>query len=168
MKSQRHKVGTGRRRLGVMLSALILLTAGTIQACSSGRSMSTPTTTSRSSSTSPPATTNTGMEKIKHVIVIMQENRSFDSYFGTYPGAEGLPVSNGKFTVCSPNPLNHGCDAPYHDPADINGGAAHTSAAATADINGGRMDGFVAQAQSSNRGCSVAQNPACAKGGSAI
>ncbi len=27
-----------------------------------------------------------GIQKIQHVIVIMQENRSFDSYFGTYPG----------------------------------------------------------------------------------
>ena len=26
-----------------------------------------------------------GIHKIKHVIVIQQENRSFDSYFGTYP-----------------------------------------------------------------------------------
>lgn len=33
-----------------------------------------------------------GIHKIKHVIVIMQENRSFDSYFGTYPGAEGFPT----------------------------------------------------------------------------
>jgi len=24
---------------------------------------------------------------IKHIVVIMQENRSFDNYFGTYPGA---------------------------------------------------------------------------------
>jgi phospholipase C len=24
-------------------------------------------------------------EKIKHIVIIMQENRSFDSYFGTYP-----------------------------------------------------------------------------------
>jgi len=30
-----------------------------------------------------------GIHTIKHVIVIMQENRSFDSYFGTYPGADG-------------------------------------------------------------------------------
>jgi phospholipase C len=28
-------------------------------------------------------------QKIKHVFVIYQENRSFDSYFGTLPGAEG-------------------------------------------------------------------------------
>jgi len=29
-------------------------------------------------------------EKVKYVFVFYQENRSFDSYFGTYPGAEGL------------------------------------------------------------------------------
>ena len=34
----------------------------------------------------------------------MQENRSFDSYFGTYPGADGLPRRDGRFTVCSPDP----------------------------------------------------------------
>jgi phospholipase C len=28
---------------------------------------------------------NDGIHRIKHVVVIMQENRSFDSYFGTYP-----------------------------------------------------------------------------------
>src|SRR5579884_3554614 len=31
------------------------------------------------------------IHKIRHVIVIMQENRSFDTYFGTYPGADGIP-----------------------------------------------------------------------------
>src|SRR6478735_8050254 len=36
----------------------------------------------------------TGIHKIRHVIVVMQENRSFDSYFGTYPGADGLPRSD--------------------------------------------------------------------------
>ena len=30
--------------------------------------------------------------EIKHVIVIMQENRSFDQYFGTFPGADGIPM----------------------------------------------------------------------------
>jgi phospholipase C len=32
----------------------------------------------------------------------MQENRSFDSYFGTYPGADGLPRKHGTFTSASP------------------------------------------------------------------
>ena len=29
-------------------------------------------------------------QNIKYVFVLYQENRSFDSYFGTFPGAEGL------------------------------------------------------------------------------
>ena len=29
-------------------------------------------------------------KRIKHVFVLYQENRSFDSYFGTFPGADGL------------------------------------------------------------------------------
>jgi len=28
---------------------------------------------------------------IEHFIFIIQENHSFDSYFGTYPGADGIP-----------------------------------------------------------------------------
>jgi phospholipase C len=32
-----------------------------------------------------------GLDKIEHFVFIMQENRSFDSYFGTYPGADGIP-----------------------------------------------------------------------------
>src|SRR5260221_172703 len=35
----------------------------------------------------PQANTDSGIHKIKHVIVIMQENRTFDSYFGTFAGA---------------------------------------------------------------------------------
>jgi phospholipase C len=37
-----------------------------------------------------PAATAAGIGKIRHVVVIMQENRSFDSFFGTYPGADGI------------------------------------------------------------------------------
>src|SRR5205814_2844173 len=45
-----------------------------------------------------------GIHKIKHVVVIMQENRSFDSYFGTFPGANGIPMKDGQPTVCVPDP----------------------------------------------------------------
>ncbi|MHB8512577.1 MAG: alkaline phosphatase family protein [Actinomycetota bacterium] len=106
-----------------------------------------------------------GIGKIKHVVVIMQENRSFDHYFGTYPGADGIPVLQGKFTVCIPDPASKKCVAPYHDPADINGGANHTAAAATRAIDGGKMDGFIAVAEGSARGCAVTQNPICAHRG---
>jgi len=29
--------------------------------------------------------------RIDHIIFIIQENHSFDNYFGTYPGANGFP-----------------------------------------------------------------------------
>src|SRR3954447_3354155 len=47
--------------------------------------------------------------KIQHVVVIMQENRSFDHYFGTYPGVEGIPMQNGVPTVCVPDPQTDQC-----------------------------------------------------------
>jgi phospholipase C len=32
-----------------------------------------------------------GIHHIRHVVMIMQENRSFDSYFGTYPARTAFP-----------------------------------------------------------------------------
>jgi phospholipase C len=99
--------------------------------------------------------------KIKHIVVIMQENRSFDQYFGTYPGANGFPVQNGQFTVCIHDPKTGQCVYPYHDPADKNYGGPHGQANASADINGGKMDGFIAQAESGKSGCQSTDDPAC-------
>src|SRR5207248_9025364 len=36
-----------------------------------------------------------GIHKIRHVVIIIQENRSFDNYFGTYPNADGIPGLGG-------------------------------------------------------------------------
>src|SRR5438132_8332768 len=83
--------------------------------------------------------------KIQHVVVIMQENRSFDSYFGTYPGARGIPAG-----VCVPDPATGGCDAPYHDTSIVNTGGPHSAANGLNDIDGGRMDGFVTEAENAN------------------
>jgi len=83
-----------------------------------------------------------GIHKIKHVIVVMQENRSFDTYFGTYPGADGIPMKNEVPTVCLPKP-GGGCGRPYHVLADINAGGPHGVADATVDVDGGKMDGFI-------------------------
>jgi phospholipase C len=101
-----------------------------------------------------------GIHKIKHVIIIMQENRSFDSYFGTYPGADGIPMKNGVPTVCVPNPLA-GCTRPYHDRADINGGGPHGEPNAVADVDGGRMDGFIRQRYAARKTCRDNYDPAC-------
>jgi len=83
-----------------------------------------------------------GIHKIKHVIVIMQENRTFDEYFGRFPGAAGIPAG-----VCVPDPLNGGCIKPYVDHHDANQGGPHGNADGIADIAGGKMNGFVARAE---------------------
>lgn len=120
----------------------------------------------RGRSTSPPATVErvpgrpigsylvpAGIHKIKHVIVIQQENRSFNSYFGTFPGADGIPMKSGKPAVCVTDPGTGACVAPYVDHADVNGGCPHSAVNATADVNGGKKDGVIGQAQSGRKGC---------------
>lgn len=75
----------------------------------------------------------------------MQENRSFDSYFGTFPGADGFPAQDGGFTVCCPNPATGRCDKPFHDPLNANVGGPHDAASSIKDVDGGKMDGFIAR-----------------------
>ncbi len=83
-----------------------------------------------------------GIHKIQHVVIINQENRSFDTYFGTYPGANGIPGG-----VCLPDPQNGGCIAPFYNTSEKNFGGPHGSEATEVDIDGGKMDGFVASAE---------------------
>src|SRR5580765_1198303 len=109
------------------------------------------------------AATADGIHKIQHVVVIMQENRSFDSYFGTFPGADGIPMQNGVPTVCVPDPALGTCVKPYHDGANRSAGGPHQHNDALADIDGGKMDGFIGTAR---RGRSAAcgvdiHAPAC-------
>jgi phospholipase C len=90
-----------------------------------------------------------GIHKIRHVVIIMQENRSFDSYFGTYPGADGIPglAGNPGTLPCVPDPDRNTCESPYHDATDRDGGGPHGHQTALSDIAGGRMDGFIGQAE---------------------
>jgi phospholipase C len=103
------------------------------------------------------------IHKIKHIVIVMQENRSFDHFFGTFPGADGIPMKNGIPTACLPNPakfiswlmrMSRGCTRPYHDKNGIDTGALHADVSAKEDINGGAMDGFVRVAEASVAGCS--------------
>ena len=81
---------------------------------------------------------------LEHLIFIIQENRSFDHYFGTYPGADGIPMLYGRPTTCVPDPFLRGrCVGPYHDPSLTNAGGPHTDQDAAMDVHGGRMDGFI-------------------------
>lgn len=94
----------------------------------------------------------------------MQENRSFDSYFGTFPGAEGIPMQNGVPSVCVNDPATKQCVKPYHDPADLNKGGPHGESNASADIDGGKMDGFINQAQGAPKNCKDPNAPNCGQG----
>jgi phospholipase C len=102
-----------------------------------------------------------GIHKIKHVIMIMQENRSFDSYFGTYPGAAGIPMSGGQPTVCAPNPVKKTCVAPFVDHYDVNLGGPHSHSQAVGDIDGGKMDGYIKELQNLPQ-CKNVDDPNCA------
>ena len=111
--------------------------------------------------TSGPSAAEAGIQKIKHVVVIFQENRSFDSYFGTFPGADGIPMKAGTPSVCVPDPRTGACVAPYVDHADRNGGGPHDAVNSTADVAGGQMNGFIAQAERGRKACANPTDPAC-------
>ena len=60
-----------------------------------------------------PGQTDDTKTPIKHFLVLMQENHTFDNYFGTYPGAEGIPEG-----TCIPvdpfDKSNTECVEPFH------------------------------------------------------
>jgi phospholipase C len=144
-----------RTQVGAIVLVVIALV---FASCSSGSNSAAKS----SATTAKPASAAPGdIHRIKHIIVIQQENRSFDTYFGTYPGADGIPMKNGAPTVCVNDPKTNQCVKPYPDHADVNGGGPHNAVNAKADINGGKMDGFIGQAESGRKGCSVPTDPAC-------
>jgi phospholipase C len=133
----------------VLTVALIcLMSMSTLAACSSSSNNSQ---------------SNNGIHKIQHVIVIMQENRSFDTYFGTFPGADGIPMKNGVPTVCVNDPQTGQCVTPFYDASNKNFGGPHSANNAAADIDGGKMDGFIKEEIAGRKvSCTNSLNPNCA------
>src|SRR3990172_2426758 len=82
-------------------------------------------------------------ERIEHLVFIVQENRSFDHYFGTFPGAEGIPMRDGRPTSCAQDPILDECVPPYHTREQLQEGGPHAQRHSQVDVNGGRMDGFI-------------------------
>jgi phospholipase C len=80
---------------------------------------------------------------IEHFIFLMQENHSFDNYFGTYPGADGIPEG-----VCMPvdpfDDANETCIEPFHfGEQDIQmDDPDHSEETHKLQYNEGKMDGF--------------------------
>jgi phospholipase C len=87
--------------------------------------------------TSPPSllaqSTPADITSIQHVVFIIKENRTFDHYFGTFPGADGK--TSGTTSTGLVVPLGH---APDQTPHDID----HTWTGALNAMNGGAMDRF--------------------------
>ena len=104
-----------------------------------------------------------GIDNINHLVFIVMENRSFDHYFGTYPGADGIPMdANGKPAVCQPGWATTGfghavptgtCEYPYHDTDYIDAGGPHGHIASTMSVDGGKMDGFIRALETQWNGC---------------
>jgi len=80
----------------------------------------------------PPAASFTTKWPIKHVVFIVKENRSFDSLFGRFPGADGATTGRDGSAVV---PLRRGT---YVIPTDL----PHAYSDAEIDWNHGAMDGF--------------------------
>jgi phospholipase C len=80
---------------------------------------------------------------IKHFVFLMQANRSFDNYFGTRPGVDGVPPG-----TCIPRQPGKPkpCVKPFHQDPRRDPSLPHGAAAFAEQYNGGRMDGFVAAA----------------------
>jgi phospholipase C len=142
-------------------AAALLLTV----ACTSGTTVKpssdspTPSTPDATASASPE-----GIFKLDHFVFIVQENRSFDHYFGTYPGADGIPRRpDGEFKVCLPDPILGSCARPYHSSSPFQDAARHDHDAAISDINGGKMDGFVDVASMKQSACAGSRStgPEC-------
>ena len=131
MRGRAHSAArTARRSLPALSAAAVLLALAAVPAG---------------------ATVPRSIHKIKHVVIIMQENRSFDNYFGAYPRADGIPgIAGHPGTIpCVPDPREGGCQQPWHDSKDTNAGGPHMHVDAVKDIDEGKMDGFIGSVESS-------------------
>ena len=70
---------------------------------------------------------------IKHVVFLVKENRTFNNYFGTYPGAVGS--TTGRTFDSKTVPITPAHDVQPHD-------ITHGFASGMYAIDGGKMDGF--------------------------
>ena len=84
---------------------------------------------------------NPATNPINHIVVIMQENRSFDNYFGTYPGANGIP--KGTCVPLSPDNPSVGCVKPFLSTDVISGDLPHGYQSSVVGYDNGKMDGFM-------------------------
>jgi phospholipase C len=78
---------------------------------------------------------------IEHVVFLVKENRTFDHYFGAYPGANG--ASHGETLRCTDDGCRAGDRVPLRSaPEILEHDITHGFESGLYAINGGRMNGF--------------------------
>ncbi|HEX7654524.1 MAG TPA: phospholipase C, phosphocholine-specific, partial [Verrucomicrobiae bacterium] len=84
---------------------------------------------------------------VRHVVVLMNENRSFDHYFGTYHGTRGFDDHNAILLTNQFNafyqPVNGGYELPFHTSLQCIGDLNHSWPVTHATVNGGRNDQWI-------------------------
>jgi len=89
-----------------------------------------------------PSQSNNANTPIEHFIVLMQENHTFNNYFGTYPGVEGIPEG-----TCMPvdpfDKANTECVEPFHIGDRPIDDLDHSESTFDLQYNKGLMNGFV-------------------------
>ena len=98
---------------------------------------------------------------IKHFVFLMQGGRTFDNYFGTYPGATGIPAHACQRIVID-RPKG-GCVRPFLARGMSQPSLGATRAVIAKQYDGGKMDGFVAAYASQGRDGSAAMGHYSAK-----
>ena len=117
----------GKRWLRVLARGLIGA-ALLLSACGSGAS----STSSNTPTTNATQVISGAQGKIKHIVFFIKENRTFDNYFGTYPGANG--ATSATTAAGRVVPLQHQKD----QIPDID----HSSQGAIMAYDQGKMDKF--------------------------
>jgi phospholipase C len=92
----------------------------------------------------------TNQTPIQHVFIIMQENHSFDNYFGTYPTANGTLVNNITTELQGVDgipaglclPYQASCMAPYYANSSSTVSPNEGQLTYEGDVNNGLMNGF--------------------------
>jgi|HubBroStandDraft_6_1064221.scaffolds.fasta_scaffold00532_22 phospholipase C len=125
-------LGFGRHAFSAVVAAAIL------GACGGGGASSS----ALSGSVSPQLGSPSSGSPIQHVVIMIQENRTFNDFFATYPGADGTTTAQ---VVAAPNcspPINAGPITLKESNLDVTGDLNHSYGGYATAWDAGMLDAF--------------------------
>jgi phospholipase C len=132
-----------------------LLGAGAAATALGAASLALPPNVRKAIAAPPPNRGRSGLDDVKHVVLLMQENRSFDHYFGSLSGVLGfddpkpMRLADGRTVFYQPDPTNPlGYLLPYRLDSKISAAQAIPSTSHAWEVqhaawNGGKMDNWL-------------------------